>query len=331
MDRERKRVLVLVSVSVAAVAVLVLGRVLGTVTIAIAAGYILLPIHQRFIGWGISDYWSAILASIAGAAISLVIAFPFVFTLYARRQQLLDTLTSLDTSIPIELAGRTLVLDLTPIQTAITPRVSEIAVFLGRRVSVLSAKFIVYAFVVFALLYYHRDLRSLAFGPLPTAYHDVADAIHGRIRATLFGHYVLVLIGGATTYVAGVVVFTVLGYAAPYTLALAGAVIWILPFVSAAPLVLVLSAAHALDGDLAMAVFVGVLGAVFLVMIPTAVVSAARTRFGNPQRLSKTVYFVGFVGGGLTLGIIGLIVGPLALTVLVTLAERLAAEQDRIE
>lgn len=317
----------LVGVSVAAVAVLVLGRVLGTVAVAIAAGYILLPIHRRFIGWGVPDYWSAIFASIAGAVISLAIAFPFVFTLYARRQQLLDTLTSLDTSIPIELAGRTLVLDLTPIQAAITPRVSEVAVFLGQQVSVLSAKFIVYAFVVFALLYYHRDLRSLAFGPLPAAYHDVADAIHVRIRDTLFGHYVLVLIGGATTYVAGVVVFTVLGYAAPYTLALLGAVIWVLPFVSAAPLVFVLGVAHVFDGEIGMAVSVGALGAVCLVMVPTAVVSAARTRFDNPRRLSKTVYFVGFVGGGLTLGVVGLIVGPLALAVLVTLAEAFAVEQ----
>jgi predicted PurR-regulated permease PerM len=73
-----------------------------------------------------------------------------------------------------------------------------------------------------------------------------------------------------------------------------------------------------------MMLLITALGSIFLVAIPNLFVDAVRFRFGDPERLSQTMYFVGFVGGGLTVGLVGFVVGPLVLTVLVTLVGLLA-------
>jgi len=319
VSRQRRIILLGASVVIALAAAFVLSNVIGTVVIAVAASYMLLPVHQWIVRHGIPAYWSAMLSTVLGVVISLLLVAPFVFVLYLRRQAVIDVLTSLDGSFLVVIAGERYMLDLTPLQEAITPNISRLAVFLGQQLSVLSAKFIVYAFVVFALLYYHRDLRSLVFGPVSPTYHRLIEDIHRRVREVLFGHYVLVIIGGVTTYIAGLGVFIVLGYSVPYALALTAAVLWVLPFVSSAPLVFALAVFHVLSGEWVMALSVAGLGSVFLVAIPTFSVDLARARFDNPKRLSQTLYFVGFVGGGLTIGLVGFIAGPLALTILTTI------------
>lgn len=324
MASERRTVLVVLAFVVAAIAAFVLSRVITTILVAIAASYMLLPVHKWTIRHGVPSYWSAILTTLAGVVASLVLLVPFAFVFYVRRAELLDGIEALDTTIPVTVGSDTVVLNLTPIQEIITPNVSGIAVLVAQQASVFTAKFVVYAFVVFALLYYHTRLRSLVFGPVPAMYHDIIDRIHKRIREVLFGHYVLVLVGAIVTYVTGLGVFLLLDYQLPFVLALVGAVLWVLPFISAAPLVFGLAVAHLLEGQLVMFVAIATLGAVFLIALPNLIVDVVRFRLGDPERLSQTLYFVGFVGGGLTVGLVGFIIGPLVLTIIVALSSLLA-------
>jgi len=315
----RRNVLVGIWLVIAAIAAFVLSRVIGTIIIAVAVSYALVPLHRWFMGHGVPSYWSAILTTLLGVVVSLVLLLPFGFVLYVRRRALLGAIDALDTSIPITLGDQTYMVTLAPIQEVLTPNVSRLAVVIGQQISVLSAKFIVYGFVVFALLYYHAKLRSLVFGPVPATYHYLVDEIHSRIREVIFGHYVLVLVGGVVTYVTGLGVFLLLGYQLPFVLALAGAVLWVLPFISAAPLVVALSLFHLVNGQFVMLLGIASLGTIFIVALPNLAVDAVRFHFGDPERLSQTLYFVGFVGGGLTLGLVGFVAGPLILTILVTL------------
>jgi predicted PurR-regulated permease PerM len=318
--RERRQILWLVGLVVAVVAAFVLSAVIKTIVIAIATSYVLLPLHRWISRRGLKPYWSAITATLIGLLATLLVATPIGFVLYFRREIIAQTLQTLNGKLTLTVVNdQPIVLDLTAIREAIVPSLSGIAVSIAESISALSAKFIVFAFVVFALLYYYQSMRALVFGPVPAAYHGIAEQVHERIREVLLGHYVLVLAGGAVTYVFGLALFVGLNYQIPYFLALVGAVLWILPFISAAPLVLALTITHALSGELTMAVTIGVLGAVFLVAAPNAAVELVRDRLGNPARLDQTLYFVGFVGGGLTIGLVGLVVGPLVLAVLTTL------------
>jgi predicted PurR-regulated permease PerM len=321
---KRRTILVGLGLTIAAIAAFILSRVIMTILVAIAASYMLLPAHKWTIRHGIPSYWSAILVTLAGVVASLTLIVPFVFVLYVRRDALLDGIAALDTSIPVPFGSETVILNLTPLQEVLTPNVSRVAVVAAQQASIYSMKFVVYAFVVFALLYYYDRLRSLVFGPVPAMYHDIIDRVHTRIREVLFGHYVLVLAGGVVTYATGLGVFLLLDYQLPFILALVGAVLWTLPFISAAPLVVGLAAFHLLEGELLMVVAITTLGAVFLVALPNLIVDVVRFRLGDPKRLSQTLYFVGFVGGGLTIGVVGFIIGPIVLAIVVALTNLLA-------
>lgn len=82
-----------------------------------------------------------------------------------------------------------------------------------------------------------------------------------------------------------------------------------------------------LIGATARAIAVLVLGLVVVSFIPDAIIRtklAART-----GKISSGLYFVGFVGGILTIGPIGLIVGPLVVTLLLEVVELLSEREPR--
>lgn len=314
---------------IGAVAALVLYAVIWTVALAIATSYVLVPVHRWFLRRGLTDYWSAIVSSIVAVVVSLVLFAPVGFVLYVRREALVSSLQALSGEVTLfEVSGQPVVFNNSVIQEAVVPNLSSIAVTIAGRLANLTAKFTVFVFVVFGLLYYQDRLAGLVYRPVPPTYHDVVAAVHKRISDVLFGHYLLALLGGAVTYLLGLVLFAVFGYQFPYSLALLVAVFWILPVVNPGTVVFGLAIFHALTGDLVFALAVGASGAVVLSAVPRTVVFAASDWMGQPRRLSSPAYFVGFVGGWLTVGPVGIVVGPLLLAIMLTLRDLLAEDTD---
>lgn len=312
---------------VGVVAAVVLSAVVWTVMLAIAMGYLLLPVHRWLLRRGLAPYWSAVLSALVAVVASLVAFVPIAWVLYVRREVIVAAANSLDGEVTLfVVSGHPVVFDLGAIRAAVVPSFSSLAVSTARELATLSAKFTVFAFVVFALLYYHDRLRGLVYRPTPAGYHDVVETVHERVRDTMFGHYLLALLGAAITYLLALGFFGVFGYQFPYALALAAAAFWILPVVSVGLLVFAIATYHALGGQPAVALLVGVFGAVVLVAVPRILVFLAHERMGRPRQLSASVYFVGFVGGLLTVGLVGVVVGPLALAVTLTFRDFLAED-----
>jgi predicted PurR-regulated permease PerM len=327
--RERRRVLLGSTVLIATVAALVLSEVVWTIALAIATSYVLVPVHRWFLRRGLTAYWSAIVSSFVAIVVSLLLFAPVGFVLYGRREGLVTALQALDGQITLfEISGQPVVFDVSAIQQTVVPNVESIAVTIAGRLASLSAKFTVFVFVVFGVLFYQDKLAGLVYRPLPSDYHDVVAAVHARISDVLFGHYLLALLGAAVTYLLGLVLFTLLGYSFPFALALAVAVFWILPVVNPGTVVFALTIFHALTDQLYLAVAVGVFGAILLSAVPRTVVFAASDWMGQPRRLSSPAYFVGFVGGWLTVGPVGIVVGPLLLAIMLTLRDLLAEDAN---
>jgi predicted PurR-regulated permease PerM len=311
-----------------AIAALFLSRVIGTVVLGVAAAYVLLPVHRWFLSRGVPPYWSAIISTGMLVVIGSALIFPVVIVLWVQWDQISDILTGETFHQSITVAGREFDLSFTEVQEIFLPNVDELAVSLATDATVYGAQAVVFAFVIFALLYYHNRLRPLAYAPLPDPYHDVVNAIHVRVKEVLYGHYVLAVIGATVTYVAGIFVFGLLGYSLPFVFALTAALFWILPFLVPSVFVFGLGAYHALVGDLLLAGLIVVIGSIFLIALPRLVVAEFRERLGDPRPLSSTVYFIGFVGGALTIGFYGIVIGPLALAVLGVALELLADDTN---
>lgn len=326
MTQQRRNILVGLTLLSVGFAVAVLSRVIWTVVLGIAAAYVLLPLHKWLIHRGIPSYWSAMFSSLFVVVAALLIAAPIAVVLFLRRSETIEFVRSVPSEIEFT-AGDTLVtINLVAVQDRLTPGLTDVALSIATQISVLAAQFVVFAFVVFALLYYHERLGPLTYNSVPPVYHGIVDSLHRRVRGVLFGHYVLVLVGGAVTYIAGVAVFSVLGYSLPLVFSLAAATLWILPFVSPAPLVAGLGLYHILVGELVSAMLIGLFGVLFLVAVPRVIVAEGRYRLGHPQSISSSVYFIGFVGGFLTIGLVGIVVGPVALALLSELLNLLSRD-----
>ncbi|OYR89181.1 AI-2E family transporter, partial [Halorubrum distributum] len=189
---------------------------------------------------------------------------------------------------------------------------------------VLVLQLVVFTFLVYGILYRPGAVGTAVFGVVPAEYHDIPARLHRRTRETLYSIYVLQAATAAGTFVLALAVFRVLGYGSPVLLAVIAGVLQFIPVVGPSVLVVALGAGDLLVGETARAVAVLVIGLVVVAFVPDAVI---RTRLaGWAGKISPGLYFVGFVGGILTLGAVGVIVGPLVVSLLVEVIDMLSED-----
>jgi predicted PurR-regulated permease PerM len=182
--------------------------------------------------------------------------------------------------------------------------------------------------VVFALLSRTAETHRALIALVPHAYRDVVRALSRRTRATLFAIYVLQAATAAGTFAIALVLFYLLGYPYFLTLAVLSAILQFLPVVGPSLLIALLAVAHLLAGDPAAAALVFVGGAVLVAWLPDVLIRPRLAR--ETADLPGSLYFVGFVGGLLTLGPVGIIAGPLAVALVVEMADHLSEELNEV-
>jgi len=189
---------------------------------------------------------------------------------------------------------------------------------------VLSLKVTLFAIIVFALLLKHGAAEDALIAPIPGRYHDIVDALATRARGTLYAIYVLQAATALGTFVIALPVFLLLGYEFPFTLALVAAVLQFIPIVGPSILIGILALWKFAIGDVTSALLLVVLGGFFIAWLPDVLIRPRLSR--RTARLPGSLYFIGFTGGLLTLGPIGVVAGPLAIALAVTAMDLLGDE-----
>lgn len=308
----------------ALLATVLLFEVLGTVFFAITVAYVLLPVCRSLVAQGLGRRAASALATLLAFVFVLVVVGPLLFVLYRRRHTVIDLLQALPDSVGVELFGFTHVVDVAAYLDLLRDAIGNIAVNVAQLAPVLALKLTLFVFLVYALLLKPEAVRVVAFGLVPPVYHGVILALHRRVRETLYALYVLQAATAVGTFLTALVVFLVLGYNGAVALAVIAGLLQFIPIVGPSLLVAVLAASDLLFGDPTRAVAVVVLGAVFVGFLPDAVIRPrlARSTVGLPA----SVYFIGFTGGLLSIGVVGLIAGPLVVALLVELVELLSQD-----
>jgi predicted PurR-regulated permease PerM len=323
---DRQHVLGGVFVLAALVTAALLADVLATVFFAVTAAYLLVPLREDLTRWGLSR-WLASLAATAIAALGIVaLAVPVVLVLMVRFDAIVAFLSALPPHLTVEFAGVSWTVTLVDARSAVVATGRDLASSLAVSVPVLSLKLTVFAMVVFALLYRTRETGRAVVAVVPPGYRDVALSLGRRIRETLFAIYILQAATAVATFLVALVVFFALGYPYFLTLAVLSALLQFVPVVGPSFLIALLAVVHLIAGDPARAATVAVVAGLAVAWLPDVVVRPRLAR--ETADLSGSLYFVGFVGGLLTLGPVGVIAGPLAVAVVVETAELLAAELD---
>ncbi|EMA57558.1 hypothetical protein C470_14868 [Halorubrum distributum JCM 13561] len=311
-------------VVLATLAAAVLAEVLRTVVFAVTVAYVLYPVRQQLVSHGLSRRIAcAATTAIAFLGATLLVA-PLLYALYRRRSQLIAILERIPDAVPISLGGFETVVEIAPFVAAAEAFIRDVALAVAGAAPVLVLQLVVFTFLVYGILYRPGAVGTAVFGVVPAEYHDIPARLHKRTRETLYSIYVLQAATAAGTFVLALAVFRVLGYGSPVLLAVIAGVLQFIPVVGPSVLVVALGAGDLLVGETARAVAVLVIGLVVVAFVPDAVI---RTRLaGWAGKISPGLYFVGFVGGILTLGAVGVIVGPLVVSLLLEVIDMLSED-----
>ena len=307
-------------------AMALLAEVLATIFFAITVAYVLFPLSGWLVDRGVSKRVAAALATALAFLIGTAIALPLAAVVYFRRRDLFRFFRQLPDTIPLEFGGFAYAIDVGGTLTSARLALTDAAVDLAAQTPVLALKVMLFTILVYAILWRPNATGHEIFQLVPAAYHDVLRRLHRRLRATLYAIYVLQAATAFGTFLVAWVFFSVLGFQEAFALAVLAGILQFVPIVGPSVIVVAIGIAEAVNGDPVQALLVTVVGLVVIGFMPDAVVRPRLARYttGMPTSL----YFVGFVGGLLSLGAVGFIAGPVVIALVVELLHALADEQS---
>ncbi|MDZ5810839.1 AI-2E family transporter [Halorubrum sp. AD140] len=325
----RRRLLGTLLVAVAALAAVVLAEVLRTVVFAVTVAYVLYPVRSRLVGRGLSRRIACAVTTVVAFAAAVLLVVPLLYVLYRRRAELIGIIRRIPDAVPISAGGFELTVDMVPYVAAAEAWVRQAALAVAAAAPRLVLELVVFTFLVYGILYRPGAVGAAVFGVVPAEYHDIPTRLHERTRETLYSIYVLQAATAAATFVLAVAVFALLGYGSPVLLAVIAGALQFVPVVGPSVLVVTLGAGDILIGETTRAVLVLAFGLGVVSFVPDAVI---RTQLaGWTGKISPGLYFVGFVGGILTVGAVGIIVGPVVVSLLLELVEMLSEHEGSSE
>lgn len=303
-------------------------QVLGTVFFALTVAYLLAPIKTRLVGRGLTPWTASAVTTTLAAVATLLLAAPLVVIVMLRLDALLALIASIPESITVNAFGYTQTITLEQALVMATRLLRTVGRQAVVAAPILLTKLALFGFLVFAVVQHHQETRRALLAIVPPEYRGVAEVLNDRFRSTLFAIYVLQAATAAGTFVIALPFFFLLGYDYPITLATLCAVLQFLPIVGPSILIALLAIYHLVAGQVMLAVTVFVAGAFLVGWLPDLLIRPRLAR--ETTHLPGSLYFIGFVGGLLTLGPIGVIAGPLAVGLLAETASMLATEFNRV-
>jgi predicted PurR-regulated permease PerM len=325
---ERRHVLGGLFALALAVAAVILADVVSTVFVTITVAYLLAPLRRRLVSRGLSPWVASAVATAATFVVVVAVATPLVVVLVLRLDSILEFVATVPDTLHLTVFGFTYTVTLEEISTVVVGVITATARAAVTALPVLALKLTLFAFLLFGLVDNGSRVRRALLAVVPASYRGVAQALHRRTRETLFALYVLQAATALGTFAVALPVFLVLGYDAVVTLATLAAILQFVPIIGPSFLVLVLAAYHAALGELVRAGLVTGVGLVLIGWLPDAII---RPRLASETaHLPGSLYFVGFVGGLLTIGPVGIIAGPLVVALVVELADLLSGELNDV-
>jgi predicted PurR-regulated permease PerM len=315
-------------VAIAVAAAVLLAGVLGTVFFAVTVAYLLVPLREELVRRGFAPRVASLVVTLAAFVGVVAVIAPLVFVTASRLTEVLAVLTDLPATYSVDLLGQRFTVTVGDVRSAVVSLVRNVGQEILVSLPVLLVKFTLFVFLVYSLLQRSEALARSLLAVVPPSYRRVARSFHRRAQDTLFGIYVLQVATALGTFVIALPVFFLLGYDAVFTLSVVAAILQFIPILGPSVLLVIVAGFDLAAGEAIRAVLVLLVGGFFVAWLPDILI---RPRLAErTAHLSGGVYFVGFVGGLLSMGAIGLIAGPLVVALVVEAAGLLSEELNAV-
>jgi predicted PurR-regulated permease PerM len=310
------------------VAAALLSDVIGTVFFAVTVAYLLVPVREELVARGIDDRLATVVVTFAALVGVLAVVAPLVFLTASRLTETLALLSTLPSTYEVAFLGRVFTVQVADLRASMVGIVRDVGRQLLVSLPVLLVKFTLFVFLVYSLLQRSEAVAQSLLAVVPPTYRRVAKALNRRARNTLFGIYILQAATALGTFFIALPVFFLLGYDSIVTLSTVAAILQFIPIVGPSILLLVVAVIHVAAGQLSQALLLLAVGGFFIAWLPDILIRPRLSK--RAADLSGGVYFIGFVGGLLSMGAIGIIAGPLVVALVVEAASILSAELNDV-
>jgi len=328
MSQHRRYALGGLFVVAGALAAVLLASVVGTVFFAVTVAYLLWPLREEVVDRGQSRRVASASTTAAAFLATLLLFAPLAVVAYLRFDSFVAVIDLLPSQVDLSLLGFEYVVTLQSLADLAVVYVQRAARHAATAAPVLLVKVTLFVFLLYSLLFYGEEAQRAALALVPPTYREAARALNRRARDTLFAIYVLQAATALGTFVLALPVFFALGYDAVVTLATIAAVLQFIPIVGPIVLLAGLAAYHLALGQPIQAALVFLVGGFVVAWLPDVLIRPRLAR--ETARVPGSLYFVGFFGGALTLGPIGLVAGPLAVGLFVESASLLSTELNSV-
>lgn len=312
--------------AIAVVTAVVLSELFGTVLFAITVAYLLTPVHRWFVDRGASRWWASALSATVAVLLSVAVLAPIGIVLFQRRDALIATVERVPDSLSFDLLGYQTTITLTQVVDTAVAYLPSVAIDATVYVSSLTIKFGLFGVIVFGLLIGHEAARRAILAPVPPDHRPIIEALEERARETIVAILVLQVGTAAGTFLIGIPVFAVLGYEFPFVLATIAGILQFLPIIGPILLIVLLAAFHLAVGEVVAALLIGIIGGILIGWLPDVIIRPRLARWS--AGLPGSLYLIGFIGGLTSLGMVGIIAGPVVVALLVEGINLLAGEMD---
>lgn len=304
----------------------ILWEVLEVVFFAVTIAYVLYPVRKRLVNRGISVRIASAISTLIAFTVVIFLLAPIVWTLFRRRHDLISIFMALPAELEFEFFGYVVDIDVEAIVVATNIFLRNIAISLAADAFVIILQLFLFIFLLYGILLQPDAVGRAAFEIVPSAYHDVIKRLNKRVTSTLYALYVVQAATAVITFPFALIIFSILGYESVFVLSVVAAILQFIPIVGPSFLAAGLAGHDLMMGMQSRAVAIIILGPIVLGLLPDILV---RPKMASRQaKLPASLYFVGFVGGVLTVGVIGIIAGPLVVALLVEVVKLLSENQQ---
>ena len=307
-------------------ALVVLREAIGTVFFAVTVAYVLYPVRMWLSRHHVGPRIAAGICTALAFVSAAVLFLPLVVALYLRRSTFVDFVRELPPQLDIAYGQMSYTVDVNAVTDQAVSELSNFAVAVAGAAPALAFKFILFVLVVYALLMRPDRVGKALLKPVPREYHDIVISFHKRTKSALYAVYILQAATALGTFLIALPFFWVMGYDAAFSLAVISGILQFIPVLGPSVIIVALASVEVIAGDTATAITITAIGLVIVGFMPDAVIRFQLASL--TAKMSASLYFIGFVGGVLSVGVIGVIAGPVLVSWLAEAGELLANERQ---
>ena len=188
-------------------------------------------------------------------------------------------------------------------------------------------KAFVFFFSLFILLLHGENLKQKTFTKLPLPVKRYVDHLTPVTVDVLYAIYIVQVAIAVLTFFIALPVFYLLGYGNIFFYSYLAAFCELIPILGSSVTFIIIGAYAYAIGDLTGVLILFVLGYLIVSLLPEVYVRPVLV--GRRVKIHPVIMFIGIIGGLLTMGLAGFVLGPLIIVLLMTSYRIWMDERDR--